>query len=179
MKFPFSLAYHVVMSRHEKGNELRFSRSTLLFFFGLRKEMLELYFCYDCSESHPLNYFSFSLSFCFIKPYFMRNFIGTTNRAQFMYVSLYYWMWFQVTGKKSSSFKFNTVTSAPRQYSTLMMSVYKKKSKEKQGRIHGQYQSRTGGHWAGAEMRVFTLWNSITTDRPTDGHSLLWSLVRD
>ena len=39
--------------------------------------------------------------------------------------------------------------------------------------------------WAGAEMRVFTLSNSITTDRPTDGPTdgrtkpLIESLVRD
>ena len=35
-----------------------------------------------------------------------------------------------------------------------------------QGWIHGQYQSRTG--WEEAEMRIFTLSNSITTDRPTN-----------
>ena len=35
--------------------------------------------------------------------------------------------------------------------------------------------------WAGAEMRVFTISNSITTDRRTDGRTkpLIESLVRD
>ena len=35
--------------------------------------------------------------------------------------------------------------------------------------------------WAGAEMRVFPLFNSITTDRPTDRRTkpLIESLVRD
>ena len=42
----------------------------------------------------------------------------------------------------------------------------------KQGGIHGQ-QLRTGGHchWAGAEMRVFTLSNLIITDQRTNGQT--------
>ena len=40
----------------------------------------------------------------------------------------------------------------------------------KQRRIHGQYYVVADG-WAGAEMRVSTLSNSIITDGPTDGRT--------
>ena len=40
----------------------------------------------------------------------------------------------------------------------------------KQGRIHG-HQLRMGGHWAGAEMRVFPLFDSMVTDQRMDGRT--------
>ena len=45
----------------------------------------------------------------------------------------------------------------------------KREKQKKQGRIHGQYQTWTGGQ--GRKIRVFALTNSIITDGRTDGQS--------